>query len=91
MGSWDTRNSGSVGYAPGSQRAICWGDHRSASFASTSCRKRGQLVSLAGLGRRVRSEANPSETGTLEGALFLSLQWDADPASAVANFESPEE
>ena len=32
-----------------------------------------------------------SETGTLEGALFLSLQWDADPASAVANFESPEE
>ena len=31
------------------------------------------------------------ETGALEGALILSLQWDADPGSAVANFESPEE
>ena len=47
-----------VGVARRSQPEICCGDQRSSSFASTTSRRRPQVASFAGLGRRaIRSAA----------------------------------
>ena len=51
---------GSSGYARASQCAICSGDHRSASFASTTARSAGRLASTARLGRFARRHAAAS-------------------------------
>src|SRR5664280_2691307 len=57
MVSWLTRISGSSGNAPGNQSAICWGDQRFSSLASTTRRSLEQAASLAGLGRQGPSRA----------------------------------